>query len=79
MGIRGGKGRTRAEIRTLQDFAGHRLTWCNVSLMSLVGLKLKLDNEVQCYTCWLMAVERLLIVGYFMPNPVYTHIDIYNL
>ena len=32
--LRGGKGWTRAEARTLQDFAGHRLTY-DVSLMNL--------------------------------------------
>ena len=35
--IRGREGRARAEARTLLDFAGHRLTLCNVSLMSLAG------------------------------------------
>ena len=33
VGIKEGKGRERAETRTLRVYAAHRLTWYNVSLM----------------------------------------------
>ena len=39
VGIRGRKGRKRAEARTLLVYVAHRLTLCNVSLMSRSLLK----------------------------------------
>ena len=41
VGIEGRGARAQAEVRTLLDFAGHRLTTCNVSLTSLTGHGLK--------------------------------------
>ena len=37
MGIRRGESRARVEAQTLLNFAGHRLTYCHVSLMNLAG------------------------------------------
>ena len=37
VGVKRGGGRAWAETRALRVYAGHRFTWCNVSLMSLAG------------------------------------------
>ena len=36
VGIKGGGDRERADTRTLLVYAAHRLTWCNMSLLSQV-------------------------------------------
>ena len=71
--IRGGEGLARAEARTLQDFAGHRLAQCNMSLMSLAGNESKHWSRHRCLIItwtWPRSPVLYLLVTWKWPSQI---------
>ena len=69
MGFKGGGGWTWAKAQALPDCAGHQLTWCNVSQMSLAG------HGLTWYITW--AWHRCLIIAWTRPGSLVLY-DVIN-